>query len=216
MNNPEAFKEDEVRSIKFIVPGLPFGKQRPKVTVRKFTGSDGKEKKFAKAYTPKKTVNYENLVKMAYQEKAKGKKFKDEDMLDVRIIAYYNMDEVAKIQIIRHKAVVLEFRIRPLSEDEYVKIKKRNTNYKKNKANGLRIAESVDSADYRSELIYEATIEEDRTKIWDRTDAWEKCNVVNGIGLIDVVLKAGEKDAILEKLDEISGFTPSMEDVAKN
>ena len=48
------------------------------------------------------------------------------------------------------------------------------------------------------------------------TDAWEKCNVVNGIGLIDVVLKAGEKDAILEKLDEISGFTPSMEDVAKN
>lgn len=72
MNNPEAFKEDEVRSIKFIVPGLPFGKQRPKVTVRKFTGSDGKEKKFAKAYTPKKTVNYENLVKMAYQEKAKG------------------------------------------------------------------------------------------------------------------------------------------------
>lgn len=62
MNNPEAFKEDEVRSIKFVVPGLPFGKQRPKVTVRKFTGSDGKEKKFAKAYTPEKTVNYENLV----------------------------------------------------------------------------------------------------------------------------------------------------------
>ena len=59
MNNPEAFKEDEVRSIKFVVPGLPFGKQRPKVTVRKFTGSDGKEKKFAKAYTPEKTVNYE-------------------------------------------------------------------------------------------------------------------------------------------------------------
>ena len=27
MNNPEAFKEDEVRSIKFVVPGLPFGKQ---------------------------------------------------------------------------------------------------------------------------------------------------------------------------------------------
>ena len=127
-----------------------------------------------------------------------------------------DMDEVATIQIVRHKAVVLEFRIRPLSEDEYAKIRKRNTNYKKNKANGLRIAESVNSADYRSELIYEATIEEDRAKIWDRADAWDKCNVVNGIGLVDVVLKAGEKDAILEKLDEISGVTPSMEDVAKN
>lgn len=87
MNNPEAFKEDEVRSIKFIVPGLPFGKQRPKVTVRKFTGSDGKEKKFAKAYTPKKTVNYENLVKMAYQEKAKGKRKVEDSVMGVAIEA---------------------------------------------------------------------------------------------------------------------------------
>lgn len=29
-------------------------------------------------------------------------------------------------------------------------------------------------------------------------------------------LEQQAKDAILEKLDEISGFTPSMEDVAKN
>ena len=127
-----------------------------------------------------------------------------------------DMDEVATIQIVRHKAVVLEFRIRPLSEDEYAKIRKRNTNYKKNKANGLRIAESVNSADYRSELIYVATFDLEIAIICDRADALDKCNVVNGIGLVDVVLKAGEKDAILEKLDEISGFTPSMEDVAKN
>lgn len=73
MNSPETFKEDEVRSIRFVIPGLPFGKQRPRVTVRKFDGADGKEKRFAKAYTPENTVNYENLVKMAYQEKAKGK-----------------------------------------------------------------------------------------------------------------------------------------------
>ena len=165
--------------------------------------------------------NTENVteVQMSPEETNANVRMYEDDILGglMAAAAYKtDMDEVAKIQIIRHKAVVLEFRIRPLSEDEYVKIKKRNTNYKKNKANGLRIAESIDSADYRSELIYEATIEEDRTKIWDRTDAWEKCNVGNGIGLIDVVLKAGEKDAILEKLDEISGFTPSMEDVAKN
>ena len=110
MNNPEAFKEDEVLSIKFVVPGLPFGKQRPKVTVRKFTGSDGKEKKFAKAYTPEKTVNYENLVKMAYQEKAKGKRFKDGDMLDVRIIAYYNIPPSTSK---KRRTMMLEHKIRP-------------------------------------------------------------------------------------------------------
>lgn len=121
MNNPEAFKEDEVRSIKFVVPGLPFGKQRPKVTVRKFTGSDGKEKKFAKAYTPEKTVNYENLVKMAYQEKAKGKKFKDGDMLDVRIIAYYNIPPSTSK---KRRTMMLEHKIRPTKKPDWDNIGK--------------------------------------------------------------------------------------------
>ena len=161
-----------------------------------------------------KTTENVTEVQMSPEEaKANVRMYEDDILGGLMAAASYktDMDEVATIQIVRHKAVVLEFRIRPLSEDEYAKIRKRNTNYKKNKANGLRIAESVNS-----ELIYVATIEEDRAKIWDRADAWDKCNVVNGIGLVDVVLKAGEKDAILEKLDEISGFTPSMEDVAKN
>ena len=121
MNNPEAFKEDEVLSIKFVVPGLPFGKQRPKVTVRKFTGSDGKEKKFAKAYTPEKTVNYENLVKMAYQEKAKGKRFKDGDMLDVRIIAYYNIPPSTSK---KRRTMMLEHKIRPTKKPDWDNIGK--------------------------------------------------------------------------------------------
>ena len=33
---------------------------------------------------------------------------------------------------------------------------------------------------------------------------------------IDVVLKSGEKDAIIDKLDEISGYQLSMEETAKN
>ena len=160
-----------------------------------------------------KTTENTTEVQMTPEEtKANVRMYEDDILGGLMAAAAYktDMDEVATIQIIRHKAIVLEFRIRPMAEDEMATI------YKRNKANGLRVAESVNSADYRSELIYEATIEEDRAKIWDRADAWEKCSVVNGIGLVDVVLKAGEKDAILEKLDEISGFTPSMEEVAKN
>ena len=163
-----------------------------------------------------KTTENTTEVQMTPEEtKANVRMYEDDILGGLMAAAAYktDMDEVATIQIIRHKAIVLEFRIRPMAEDEMAKIKKKNTIYKRNKANGLRVAESVNSADYRSELIYEATIEEDRAKIWDRADAWEKCSVVNGIGLVDVVLKAGEKDAILEKLDEISGFTPSMEEV---
>ena len=103
-----------------------------------------------------------------------------------------------------------------MSEEEYLDCKKKNTNYKKNRQLGTRIAESVNAARYRAQLIYEATIEEDREKIWDNRDAWSRLNVLNGVDLIEVVLKAGEKDAILETLDKISGYQPTLEDVAKN
>lgn len=44
---------------------------------------------FSKAYTPNETVQYENLVKWYYQQAAKGHKFPDEAILDVRILAFY-------------------------------------------------------------------------------------------------------------------------------
>lgn len=47
-----------MKSITFIIPGQPKGKQRPKVTVQ---GS------YAHAYTPKETANYENYVRVMYQ-----------------------------------------------------------------------------------------------------------------------------------------------------
>ncbi len=62
-----------------------------------------------------KTVNYENLVKMAYQEKAKGKRFKDGDMLDVRIIAYYNIPPSTSK---KRRTMTLEHKIRPTKKPD--------------------------------------------------------------------------------------------------
>lgn len=65
MNNkgvicPIEFDESlKLHKIEFSVPGKPFGKQRPRVVTR---GG------FARAYTPKETVNYENLVRKKYSE----------------------------------------------------------------------------------------------------------------------------------------------------
>lgn len=42
----------------FSITGKPFGKQRPK-----FSRAGG----FVKTYTPKETVNYENLIKLEYE-----------------------------------------------------------------------------------------------------------------------------------------------------
>lgn len=55
---PIEFDESLIKhKVEFSVPGKPFGKQRPKFVSRG---------KFARAYTPKETVNYENLVKYSY------------------------------------------------------------------------------------------------------------------------------------------------------
>jgi len=69
---------------------------------------------------------------------------------------------------------------------------------------------------YRSALIYQATVDEDREKIWNNKDAWKELNVLNGIDLIEKTLLAGEKDAVLELVDKISGYTATTEEVAKN
>lgn len=161
----------------------------------------------------------EEAVEMTEEaKKATIRKYEDDILGGLLAAANYkdSEDETANIEVVRNGAIVLAFRIRPMGEEEYLKCKKANTNYKRNKNLGTRIAESVNAARYRAQLIYEATVEEDREKIWDNRDAWKRLSVLNGIDLVEVVLKAGEKDAVLEKLDEISGYKPTLEDVAKN
>lgn len=46
-----------VKEVRFIIPGKPYGKQRPR-----FSRSGD----FVKTYTPKETINYENFVKFCY------------------------------------------------------------------------------------------------------------------------------------------------------
>ena len=61
--------------VRFEIPGIPRGKQRPRMT------------RSGHAYTPKETVNYENLVKLCYMD-ADGRRF-DDVPLYVCIYAYY-------------------------------------------------------------------------------------------------------------------------------
>lgn len=125
-------------------------------------------------------------------------------------------DEIVPVEIARNGVVLLKFRIRPLSEDEYSKCKNRYTKFVRNKQIGIKLPEDTDSVMYRNALIYQATVDEDRAKLWDNKEAWRKLDVINGVELIGKVLKAGEKDAVLEKIDEISGYSSVLEETAKN
>lgn len=124
-------------------------------------------------------------------------------------------DETKTVEIARNGVVCFKFRIRPLSEEEYERCKEKYTKYSRNKQFGIRIPEKTDTIRYRSALIYEATVEEDRKKLWDNRDAWKRLDVLSGIELIGRVLKAGEKDAVLDLIDRISGFQVTEEELAE-
>ncbi len=103
---------EEMKSIKFSIPGQPFGKQRPKFS---------RAGDYVKTYTPGETVSYENMVKFMFREAAKGKMFKDGDMLDVRIIAYY---EIPKSASKKKRGLMLEHKIRPAKKPDWDNIGK--------------------------------------------------------------------------------------------
>ena len=100
---------DEIR---FTIPGKPFGKQRPRVVNRG---------KLSTAYTPKDTVQYENLVKLYYEQAAHGEMFPEDAMLDVRIFAFY---EIPKSTSKKRRADMLANKIRPTKKPDFDNIGK--------------------------------------------------------------------------------------------
>lgn len=126
-------------------------------------------------------------------------------------------DERVQISIARKGKLLFRFRIRPLSEDEYNDCRDRATEYQPHpRMGGIKMPAGTDAAKYRSLLIYTATVPEDRQALWDNREAWKQLNVLSGWQMIDRVLLAGEKEAVLAKLDAISGYGADLEEMAKN
>ena len=86
----------------------------------------------------------------------------------------------------------------------------------------MKVPEETNAVRYRASLIYQATVMEDREKLWDNRKVWESLKsmglpVMNGLDVIEYSLKAGEKDRVLEAIDSLSGYADTnLEEVAKN
>ena len=129
--------------------------------------------------------------------------------------------ETQRIEIVRGGRLFFAFRIHPLNADDYNRCREKHTKYVRNKQIGMKLPENTDSTKYRSEIIYQATVKEDREKLWDNKTIWEalRDNDVQIMGPLDVIeysLLAGEKDRVLEAIDQLSGFDTNLEEVAKN
>ncbi len=121
------------------------------------------------------------------------------------------------ITLKRGDKVFFRFRVRGMGEDEAKDIKERNSTYRTNSI-GIRVLKEFNAVRFRSETIYRATVEEDRVRLWDNREAQQKLNVLSGIDMIDKVLLYGEKDAIYDKIQLVSGFRDEdeVEETVKN
>ena len=107
---------------KFVIPGPPMGKARPRMT------------KTGHTYTPEETVMYENLVKTEYERQV-DHRYADDAMLDVRVFAYYPIPKSASKK--KQKAM-RENRIRPTKKPDWDNI-------------GKIVCDSLNSVAYRDD-----------------------------------------------------------------
>ena len=118
--------------------------------------------------------------------------------------------ETRKIKIARNGVLMFTFRVRPLTEEEFNKARRQNL---KNRG---RRNEEVDYARQRSQVIYMATIDEDKKRLWNNKEVWNKLNVASGIDAVGEILKYGEKIKIGEVIEEISGYDDKLDEIIKN
>lgn len=91
---------------KFVIPGVPKGKGRPKFARR---GN------YVKTYTPEETVIYENLVTTEYERQCQRMRFPDNAPLDMRLFVYY---PIPKSTSKKKRTAMLEHEIRPTKKPD--------------------------------------------------------------------------------------------------
>lgn len=150
-------------------------------------------------------------------------RFNEDDMIKGLLdAADFITEETKTIEIARNGKVFFRFDVRPLSADEINTCRNRASKFVRNKQLGIKMLEDTNSVKYRAMLIYTATTEADKEKLWDNKKVWDGLEkkgkiVVTGHEVVDYCLKAGEKDKVIEVIDNLSGFeNNNLEEVAKN
>lgn len=158
------------------------------------------------------TYENEEIVEATPEEIREELVFNEDEILKALTDKSQHDDRVEAIEVLFGKTR-FTFRIRPLSEKEWDKCRERNTKYQKNRRlGGMRLPESTNTTGYHSDLIYTATVAEDKAKLWDNKRLWAAVNAVTGTDMVDKLIPyAGKKQAIIDRIEAISGFNDDEE-----
>ena len=118
-----------------------------------------------------------------------------------------NDDAVVEYTIRRNGRDLFPVRVRPISEEEYRMAEKKATHPRKNRnGRNLPAENEPDEADFRSWVIYIATVPEDQNNIWNNPAIKSKYNLMMPYQSVDKILTFGEKSALFNNILSISGF----------
>lgn len=127
--------------------------------------------------------------------------------------AMETVTEYKVFDVIRNGKKLFSFRVRGLDDSEFEKCRDQATKAVKDRRFGsIAVPKEFNSAKFNSLLICLATHPEDTKAIWDNKKLWEQANVLSGWQLVDKVLKPGEKDRVIDLIEELSGFTDENND----
>jgi hypothetical protein len=142
----------------------------------------------------------------------------EDSILEGMMAAVEYIQETKTVEIKRAGKLLFTFDIHGISEETLYKCRKQSRILGENPA-GKRFPKveiDVNLAKMRDLKIYEATTEDSRKKTWDNPAIQKKVCTLNGWEVIESVLMAGEKDAVCDLIDEMSGFGIDKEDYIKN
>ena len=124
--------------------------------------------------------------------------------------AFRTEQKLCEIKIVRDERDMFSFKIHGLTEDEFTKCRRQST---KNRG---RRDEETNWTRYAAQVIYEATVADDKQRIWQNHEVWDALNVASGVDVVNAVLTPAEKTKILEAVENISGFDDNLDGLIKN
>lgn len=133
-------------------------------------------------------------------------------------------DSKKEIEIVRNGKKLFSFTIRPISTDEFYLAKKNGSKFVKNPLNKklpkIEDEAQFNTAVFHSWLIYTATVDADKEKVWNNQAIKSKYNLMLPVDSVPVLLRMGEMNKIVDAIMEISGIgeeeETTIEETVKN
>ena len=116
-----------------------------------------------------------------------------------------------KVYIQRNGKNLFSFTIEPVDEETMRRVRRENL-----KNRGRRTEELIGER-FVAQLIYEATIEEDKARLWRNREVQERLNVASGADVVQKVLTPAERFKLEDVLIEIGSYNDEgLDDLIKN